>query len=334
MMSYIQNGELIGFDVFNKTWLPAQITADGALRGAMFSPDGVFLAYSDNSGLSVFDLENQQIELLLTTPENGDYLPRSWVASDLILVSHIPESDGEPVQLGWISLEGKVWEALPSPDGISGYGCDTGASWSPGGDGIAITGLGYGPSCNISPGLSLVDISSGTASSLVAPLVSTGDEDGTTLIAGAFTPAWSPDGTWIAFGLDQDAAEHMIFPTRLYRVHPDGSNLTPLTNNTQGKATHPIWAEDSSLYYGLTGASADLDGLYQYLPAENTHTLLFPGSEIYPLSISPDGEFLLFEQDQVFKIWQFRLQEVIAEISGEKENPLTFAGWVLISKEQ
>jgi Tol biopolymer transport system component len=123
----------------------------------------------------------------------------------------------------------------------------------------------------------------------------------------------------------------LVFPTRLYSVHPDGSNLTPLTNNTQGKATNPIWAEDGTLFYGQTGVSADLDGLYQYLPTENNHTLLIPGSEIHPLSISPDGEFLLFEQDHIFKIWQFRLQEVIAEISNEEDSQPTFVGWILTS---
>jgi hypothetical protein len=334
VLSYTQNGKLIGFDVFNKTWLPAQLPTDGDLRGALLTPDGALLAYSDNAGLSIRDIQSQQIELLLPSPESGHYLPRSWANSDLLLVSLIPESDSEPIQHGWISLEDKEWEELPSPDGISGYGCDTGASWSPDGDIVAITGLEYGTPCNTSPGLSVANISSGTAQLLVAPMVNTGENNGDTLIAGAYTPAWSPDGTWIAVGLDQDATDPLSFPTRLYRVHPDGSNLTPLTNNTQGNATHPIWAEDSTLFYGLTGAGADLDGLYQYLPTENTHTLLIPGSGILPLSISPDGEFLLYEQDRVFKIWQFRLQEIIAEISGEEDSHPTFVGWILINDEQ
>ena len=228
----------------------------------------------------------------------------------------------------------KKWEELPSPNGISGFGCDTGASWSPDVDIVAITGLGYGDPCNTSPGLSIADISSRTAQLLITPTVNSGEVNGSTLIAGAYTPAWSPDGTWIAFGLDQDAPTPLSFPTRLYRVHPDGSNLTPLTNNTQGKAINPTWGHDSTLFYGLTGAGADLNGLYHYLPAENTHTLLIPGSGILPLSISPDSEFLLYEQDQVLKIWQFRLQEVVAEISGEEENHPSFVGWIFIENEQ
>jgi Tol biopolymer transport system component len=164
--------------------------------------------------------------------------------------------------------------------------------------------------------------------------VSSGEGDESTLFAGAHTPAWSPDGTWIAFGLDQDATEPNSFPTRLYRVHPDGSNLTPLTSNTLGKATNPVWAEDNSLYYGLSGVGADVDGLYHYLPADNTHALLIPGSGIHPLSISPDGEYLVYEQDQILKIWQLRLLETIAEITGEEGSFPSFAGWIFIEGDQ
>jgi hypothetical protein len=334
LMSYIYNGVLFGFDIFNKISLPSLLPTSGEIRSGVLTPDGKFLAYNDDDGLSVFDIQSQQSIHLLSPPEGGYYLPRSWSNADQLFVSLIPENDSEPFQHGWVSLEVKTWQELPTPDGIRGYGCDTGAAWSPEGDVLAITGLEYGEPCNSSPGLSLVDLSSNSAQTIIAPTINTGEEDDGTLIAGAHTPAWSPDATWIAFSLDQDATEPLSFPTRLYRVHPDGSNLTPLTSNSQGKATHPVWAQDGSLYYGLSGEGADLDGLYHYLPAENTHTVLIPGLGIHPLSISPDGEFLLFEQDQVLRIWQFRLQEVIAEIAGEEDISPTFVGWILLENEQ
>jgi dipeptidyl aminopeptidase/acylaminoacyl peptidase len=292
------------------------------------------LASSDDDGLTEFDIPSRGTTLLLSPPEGGYYLPRSWFNLDQLFVPIIPENEGEPIQHGWISMEGNKWQELPTPEGIRGYGCDTGAAWSSEGDVLAITGLEYGEACNLSPGLTIADLSSNSAQILVAPVISSGEEDESTLIAGAHTPAWSPDGSWIAFGLDQDASEPLNFPTRLYRVHPDGSNLTPLTSNSQGKAAHPVWAPDGSLYYGLSGAGADLDGLYHYLPDENTHTVLIPGSGILPLSISPDGEFLLFEQDQVLKIWQFSLQEIIAEITGEGDSSPTFVGWILLENNE
>lgn len=329
VMSYVFGGDLFGFDVFNKVSLPSQLIKSGELRGAVLDPGGDLLAFSDDEGLKVFEIQNQGTKHLLSTPDGGYYLPRLWSSSGRLLVSHVPQSEAEPFRHGWISLENKTWHDLPIPEGMRGYGCDTGAVWSPDGDSLAITGLEYGEPCNTSPGLTILDLPSNRAQVAVAPTLNTIDDD-ITLIAGAHTPAWSPDGTWIAFGLDQDPTEAANFPTRLYRVHPDGSNLTPLTSNSQGYATHPVWAQDDSLYYGMSGAGADIDGLYQYLPNENAHILLIPGLGIHPLSISPDGEFLLFEQEQILKIWRVRLQETVAEIAGDAERHPSFAGWLLI----
>ena len=334
VMPYTYDGDFFGFDVFNKITLPSQLVRKGELRGVVLTPDGDLLAFSDDDGLSVFDIQSQGSTLLLPTPEDGYYLPRSWSNSGRLLVFHMPESESEPIRHGWISLEDKTWHELPIPEGIRGYGCDTGAVWSPEGNALAITGLEYGEPCNTSPGLTIVDLPSNRAQVFIAPTINAIEGDDSTLIAGAHTPAWSPDGTWIAFGLDQDPTEVANFPTRLYRVHPDGSNLTPLTSNSQGYATHPVWAQDGSLYYGLSGAGADVDGLYQYLPSENTHVLLLPGSGSHPLSISPDGEFLLFEQEQVLKIWRVRLQEIVAEIAGEDDKHPSFAGWIFIERNR
>ncbi len=334
VMSYVNAGDLIGFDVFNKLVLPSQITKNGDIRGAVLTQDGMLLGFSDDDGLNVFDFQSQSTTQLLPPPDNGYYLPRSWSSIGRLLVSLIPENDAEPIQHGWITLEDKTWYDLPTPEGSPGYGCYTGAAWSPEGNELAITGLEYGTPCNTSPGLTRVDTSLNTAQVVIAPMLNPIAEDDSPMIAGTHTPAWSPDGTWITFGLDQDPTEAATFPTRLYRIHPDGGNLTPLTSNSQGFATHPVWAQDGSFYYGLSGAGADVDGLYQYLPAENTRILLSPGTGIHPLSISPDGEFLLYEQGQALKIWQFRLQETVAEISGEEDEYPTFAGWIFIEREQ
>ena len=334
VMSYIYDGNFFGFDVFNKLTLPSQLARTGDVRGAVLTPAGDVLAFSDDDGLNVFDLQKQSKTQLLPPPEDGYYLPRTWSNTGRLMVSHYPESEDEPIRHGLITLEDGTWNDLPTPEGVRGYGCDTGQDWSPEGDELAVTGLGYGEPCNTSPGLTIIDVSSNTAQAIVAPTITSIEQESGTLIAGAHTPAWSPDGTWIAFGLDQDITEAGTFPTRLYRVHPDGSNLTPLTSNSQGQATHPVWAQDGSLYYGLSGAGADLDGLYNYLPAENTHKLLLPGAGVHPLSISPDGEFLLYEQDQVLRIWQVRLLETVAEVIGEEEIHPSFSGWITIERDR
>jgi hypothetical protein len=334
VMSYVFDGDYFGFDVFNNVTLPAQLTQSGELKGATLTPDGKILAYSDDDGLAAFTLETQSAQLLLAAPEDGYYLPRSWSNSGRLLVSHYPGNEDGLIHHGWLSLEDSTWHDLPTPEGISGYGCETGTAWSPSGEQLAITGLGYGEPCNRNPGLTVIDLSSNTAEVIVAPQIEPLEEDGSTIIAGAHTPAWSPDGSWIAFGLDQNPDQSANFPTRLYRAHPDGSNLTPLTNNSHGYAAHPVWAQDGSLYYGLSSADADLDGLYLYSPTDNTHNLLLPGTGIHPLSISPDGEFLLYEQQQALKIWRVQLQETVGEIAGDEERHPAFSGWILIEREQ
>jgi Tol biopolymer transport system component len=334
VMSYVFDGDYYGFDVFNKITLPGQLTQSGELRGAVLTPDGKHLAYSDDDGLTVFTLETQTGQQLLPAPDDGYYLPRSWSNTGRLLVSHYPGNEDHQIQHGWLSLEDGTWHDLPTPEDVTGYGCDTGADWSPTGDQLVISGLGYGESCNTSPGLTIINLSSNTAEVIIAPQLEPLEEDGPSLIAGAHTPAWSPDGSWIAFGLDQNPDEVANFSTRLYRAHPDGSNLTPLTNNSQGYATHPVWAPDGSLYYGLSSADADLDGLYHYSPTENTHTLLLPGAGIHPLSISPDGEFLLYEQGQALKIWRVRLGETVAEIAGDEDRHPNFSGWIVIERDQ
>ena len=334
VMSYVYDGSYLGFDVFNKITMPAQLLQSGDLRGAILTPDGEILAYSDDDGVTAFTLKSQSAQELLPTPEDGDYVPRAWSNSDQLIVSKYLTGEQVLIQHGWVSVEENTWHELPLPEGVSGYGCDTGLSWSPNGEQLSITGLGYGEPCNRSPGLTIIDFSRNSAEVVVAPQIESLEQGGASITAGAHTPAWSPDGNWIAFGLDQNPDKAANFPTRLYRAHPDGSNLTPLTNNSHGYATHPVWAADGSLYYGLSAADAELDGLYHYSPTNNSHTLLLPGSEIHPLSISPDGEFLLFEQQGGLRIWRIQLEEIVAEITGEENKQPAFSGWIVVESEQ
>jgi Tol biopolymer transport system component len=168
----------------------------------------------------------------------------------------------------------------------------------------------------------------GTARTLVVPLIASGTEGGGKIKAGAHTPAWSPDGQWIAFGLDQDATLPLTFPTRLYRVHPDGTGLAPLTNNARGTAVSPVWSNDGNLYYSLNNDMIRSNGIYRFQIATNTHTLLIQGSDLQPISLSPDGKFLLYQQGDGLYLWDFFLQETVEVVPKQDGQQVQFVGWL------
>lgn len=330
MLLYEQDGKLYGFDMYNEVSQTSRVTSTGPIRGAAVNPNGAQLVFSDDQGLKRLDIESGNTSILLEPSEKSYYKPLSWSNSSFILVAQVPETDGDLPELGWITIHDNEWQALPQPADSQGYGCDTGVDWSPDGVQLAITGLGYGAPCNLSPGLAIIDVVESTAERIVAPSIAAGGAGGGAIVAGAHTPAWSPDGEWIVFGLDQDAlpGEALIFPTRLYRVRANGSDLTPLTNNSQGVAAYPVWSPDGLLYYSLNGAGAEVDGIYHYNPADNTHILLIPGANLYPVSISPDGDFMAYEQDGALKTWGFVRQEGISITSRQEDLPLRFVSWI------
>jgi hypothetical protein len=325
---YTQDGKLLGFDVFNKTTQLANLSIKGQLYGVVLNTSKSWLAYSDDSGVNYLDLTVGQTNPVLPTPEEGYYLPITWNDLNYLILEHLSSKGEEAAQFGWVSPEDMQWHDLPLLQDGEDYGCDIGLAQASEGAQLAITGLAYGSTCNHTAGLTVVDLEGDRAQSIVAPMIQDGSEEGTQLVAGTHTPAWSLDNQWIAFGLDQDAESPLNFTTRLYRVQPDGNLLTPLTNNFQGVAAHPAWAPDGSLYYSLDNASAESDGIYHYSPDTNTHELLIPGSNIYPISVSPDGEFLLYQQDGDLNMWAFLEDTSYNVVTHQGEGQIEFAGWL------
>ena len=58
-------------------------------------------------------------------------------------------------------------------------------------------------------------------------------------------PAWSPDGSLIAFQSPPEPTEGV--EQDIYTIHPDGSGLTKLTDGIGlGGSNHPSWSPDGS----------------------------------------------------------------------------------------
>jgi Tol biopolymer transport system component len=156
-----------------------------------------------------------------------------------------------------------------------------------------------------------------------------GDSSGEELPAGARNPRWSPTGDWIAFSLDEDATSQLEFPSRLYVVHPDGRGLAPITANTRGQADYPVWAPNGFLYYGLSGTNTDANGIYRYDVSTGEAVLLIPGEDLQPISISPDGQFLAYSQQNGIHVYVFLTgQDLTQTIEPRDGVPANFVGWL------
>ena len=154
-------------------------------------------------------------------------------------------------------------------------------------------------------------------------------------MAGAYDPAWSPDGAWITFGLEEAASEELNFPVRLYRARPDGADLAPLTDNADGRVSHPVWTAVDHLVYSMSGSKDTADGIYTYDLSTQTHSLLIPGSDLAPLAFSADGGVLIYWQTrhegrfiyQDLMMWSMDVGQSIRVAAGPDGDPARFVGW-------
>ena len=115
-------------------------------------------------------------------------------------------------------------------------------------------------------------------------------------------PAWSPDGTRIAFASEEPLAGD----AKLYTVRADGSGLTQLTTGaTEGRG--PAWSPDGSriAFVQLDASSATL----AIMNSDGSGVTPVPGTQgIYnhaPPSWSPDGTRLAFGRliSTAYAIW-------------------------------
>ncbi|MEK6303515.1 MAG: protein kinase [Acidobacteriota bacterium] len=101
-------------------------------------------------------------------------------------------------------------------------------------------------------------------------------------------PRWSPDGGWIAFISDRGGKYE------IWKIRPDGTGLTQMTNEPGKEVIAPVWLPDSrKLLYQIRNVNsfiidADLPG------AEQTPQMLpgQPSPGFLPFEWSPDGMYL------------------------------------------
>ncbi len=125
-------------------------------------------------------------------------------------------------------------------------------------------------------------------------------------LAGAFQPAWSPDGEWIAFGLGYWFQERKTMTAALWRVRRDGSAAEQLTDGTIHTGFPSYSADGNEIVYRVW--SAEEKGLRIMDLATRQVRVLTRGFDNLP-GWSPDGERITFtrkDPDGTFHVYTIR----------------------------
>ncbi len=182
-----------------------------------------------------------------------------------------------------------------------------------------------GPPTGLQGQLAFVSEGDGNAEIYVINADRSGLRRLTTHSGSDYDPAWSPDGSQIAFASDRDVTGDPSWETSsgIYVMAADGSNVT---RRTRGIGWGPAWSPSGS---AIAFAAAH-DGQGQIATvgsADGTIVILtdYPGVKIQP-AWSPDGRQLAFVSDYAAYDFVYDIYTMSADGTGRTQHTKGFGG--------
>ena len=303
-----------------RIWHPSrrvETVIQGAVRGAVWSPDGLSVVYeriaqvgSTQHFVPTFSVD-ADFELLLSEPfpsfsPDGTKLLYSQYVRGESAATGVESASAGNTSIEIMSAEGGDKHTLFHRDGFSAFS----GVWSPAGDEIALSVGRYFRSPGLPPAqIGLIDPDGSNFRLIVDDEVNNGfpswSPDGTRLVFkrgrqlvimsladGKMTPLtdgshydnfpqWSPENDLIMFTSDRDE------DFELYTIQPDGTQLKRLTN-VRGNDAHSAWCSDgdwivlSSARMGFKDEMALYDGVPQ--PYGEIFAIRADGSDVRQLT--------------------------------------------------
>jgi TolB protein len=227
---FVKDGDLWVYD----SNAPHAFATGGTFAQPSWAPDGSSLAFvykgtnfadifiSDDQGQSQTRLTASQSTVL----DNNDWNLRPAWSPDGRTIAFVSDHATAFPTLQLMGADGTGRRALSTP-GVNQEAVDA-ISWSPDGTQLAVTLFNEpGPTQ-----IALVPMNVAGAPRQNARLL-------TSQPGGALDPAWSPDGSWLAF------AGHDGYATDIFAVRPDGTSVMRLTSDGQF-ARSPVWSPDGA----------------------------------------------------------------------------------------
>ena len=207
---------------FNPTW-------------PSWSPDGskiLFTSWEEGTyDISVMDIDYERIREIVLSPTPANYSRESWTTTGDRKVVHPAYKTLEEVNTNPLVKSFRKLTLNPT-------GWDAGAYWSPDGKRIAYVSSHK----NINVQIEDIFVMNADGSNAINLTKSISAED-----RGAVNdwPAWSPDGTKIAFVSDREGQPLSFgvpykFAWQIYVMNADGSNVTRIINNNYSDGS-PNW---------------------------------------------------------------------------------------------